>query len=397
MRRAALFAILVRCSPPEETPGGAAEPPVGTTEPEPEPEPDPEPDPDPPITAACDIDPADGQAAIIAAIAACPEGSTVRFPLGASYTVDSAITVEDRVDLVIDGNGATFHNVAPNDDATSPTFALRRATNVTLRNLTVEGSFLPTGGRLGAAGETVRSTNQFNPAVLVYGGQGVWIEDVTANHVWGDGVLVVPSDAVLPGDPGAGSRATDIHVVRLKATTHSRQCVGVADVDGLWIEFSTCVDSWYGGVDLEPDRGVVTHVIHDAHVLDNTFDGYWGYAVAVPTDVDTGQVEGVEIRGNVTLTPPDICFAPVLVVYHEAGTPETPGTTVADIVVEDNVLLTQGDGVSIRDASSGSVRYNTIELTESPTWCGSVADPSVPVRRLGADGVTVSDNMVIGF
>src|SRR5687768_8779685 len=60
----------------------------------------------------CNVAPADGEVAIMAAITACPDRATVLFPNGAKYTQRTTIVVERRKGLTIDGNGSTFTKTA---------------------------------------------------------------------------------------------------------------------------------------------------------------------------------------------------------------------------------------------------------------------------------------------
>ena len=59
-----------------------------------------------PARPVCQLPPTDGEAAVTAAIARCPDGTTVRFPRDAVYHQSAAIKVERRADLTIDGNGS---------------------------------------------------------------------------------------------------------------------------------------------------------------------------------------------------------------------------------------------------------------------------------------------------
>lgn len=65
-------------------------------------------------------------------------------------------------------------------------------------------------------------------------------------------------------------------------------------------------DCWYAGVDLEPDAPGAP--IQDVHVLRNTFVGFNISATTLPKPANTGDTNGVEIRGRKTLTPGDTCM-----------------------------------------------------------------------------------------
>ncbi|MCA1696342.1 MAG: hypothetical protein LC749_17390, partial [Actinobacteria bacterium] len=324
--------------------------------------------------------------------------TVVKFPLNASYTVTDSVFVDNRSNLTIDLNGSTITNTYANTyGAYVPTVKVRLGTNVRLRNGTVAGNFVPANNDMTSAyaGE-LRSNNEYNAGVVVAGGDGVWVEDLTINNVFGDGVLILPSNANLAaGDSGSGTVTNNVHVARVTANVQARQCVGIAAATGFWVEDMTCTNSWYGGVDVEPDPGVTNHIVRNGHILRNTFNTFGLYAVAVPFDAPTGQVDGVEIRGNRTLTYGASCRAPIQTVSLEPGQTPTPSTTIANIVVEDNQVLAQGDGIVMRDVSSGTVQNNRIETNKGPGWCGPPTP--VPVRLDNSANVVVSGNTVIGF
>ena len=361
-----------------------------------------------PASGACNIAPANSATAVSAAIAGCPNGTAtaptvVRFPAGASYTFNGTVFLDRRSNVTEDLNGSTIKNSAPNTYSTYvPTVKIRLGTNVRLRNGTVAGNFNPaTVDMLGAYAAELRSNNQWNAGVAVAGGDGVWIEDLTISGVFGDGVMVLPSDADLAGGaPGAGTVSRNVHVARVTATGQARQCVAVVAGDGFWVEDVKCKASWYGGIDVEPDPGVASHIIRNGHILRNTFDTFGLYAVAIPFDAPSGQVDGVEIRGNKTLTISPTCRAPIQTVSAEPGQVATPGTTIANIVVEDNDVLTQMDGIVMRDVASGTVRNNRIEITRanrSVGWCTDSTNPAQPVRQVNNANVVVSGNITVGY
>ncbi len=362
----------------------------------------------PPSTSVCNIAPANSATAVSAAIAGCPNGTTaaptvVKFPLSATYAFNGTVFIDRRSNLTVDLNRSTITNRAPNTYSTYvPTVKIRMGTNVRLVNGTLAGSFAPaTVDMLGAYAAELRSNNEWNAGVVVAGGDGVWLLDLTINGVFGDGVMVLPSDADLPaGNPGAGTISRNLHIARVTASGQARQCVAMVAGDGFWVEDVKCKDSWYGGVDVEPDPGVANHIIRNGHILRNTFETFGLYAVAVPFDAPTGQVDGVEIRGNRTLTPSPTCRAPIQTVGAEPGQVPTPESTIANIVVEDNQVLTQMDGIVMRDVASGTVRNNRIEITRvnrSIGWCTDSTYPAEPVRRVNSSNVVVSGNTAVGY
>jgi len=184
-----------------------------------------------PTTRACAIAPADGDAAINAAVASCPDGSVIRFPAGATYHQNASIVVRDRSNLVIDGNGSTFISSAPNNKLASvPNWRLFKVRNVTVKNMTAVGNFFPTGPRSLATVNDRFGTCEFNGGFLVNGSDGVWLIDLKAHNVCGDGFGTHRSEYFDYTVPNEMPR--NIHMQRVEAATTARMCDGHIKVDG---------------------------------------------------------------------------------------------------------------------------------------------------------------------
>jgi hypothetical protein len=334
----------------------------------------------------CKINPVDGQAAITAAIAGCPDGSTVLFPAGKTYRQTDKIVVEGRKDLVIDGNGSTFITSAPNDASASmyfarPNWMVVEGANVTVRNMTIRGN-LPSGPR------GIIKGNQYNAGIVIYGGNGVFVNDVSVYSVFGEFVIANPSGFYYGGGALDGEVPTNVRVSRLTGAHAARQCVAVTAAHGFWLEDSTMSDCYQNGVDVEPDVAGVP--LRDIHILRNTISDYYFSALTVPTAYRSGDVDGVEIRGNKTTTPSDTCYPAVLM-----GGVQENSFVLHNIVVADNTLKTLYDGVVENYVGSGRVTGNTITVTVSPNWCGPPR--GVPVRLVSSPNVSVHSNTAKGY
>jgi hypothetical protein len=335
----------------------------------------------------CPIAPADGEAAIAAAIRSCPNGSTVQFPTRSVYHHADAIEVNDRSNLIIDGGGSTFISSAPNTSEVRPSWRLLRARTVTIRNMTVEGNFKSSGPRSLPAVASI-APNQRNSGFAVHGGDGVTITDVSIRDVFGDMVLVVPS-GWTPSDANVGSEIPrNVRIVRLLGTRAARQCVAPTAVIGFWLEDSTLRDCWYGGVDFERDAVGEPH--HDAHVLRNTFDGFNLFAITASFPGATGDTNGLEVRGNKIITPGDTCIAPILVGYY----PDNPNRMLK-VVVEDNEVKALAHGITYDHVEGGSIRNNHVEKTAPDTLCGPPAPQAIKVTN--STNVVVSSNTTAGY
>ncbi len=339
--------------------------------------------------ATCNIAPGDGEVAVTAAIANCPDGSTVRFPRDAVYHQTAEIKVERRVNLTIDGNGSRFISTAPNSDQLDPNWMVVDGVNLILQNMTVEGNFKMDGPRsLERMQLELPSGNHFNGGVMVYGGEGVTVRDVTIQDTFGDGAYAGPS-GILPG--GAGPNVglpRNVRFERLHITRTARQGVAFTGGVGLWLEDSTINDAWYLGVDLEID--VPGQLLQDVHILRNTFDGSFFGAIALPWPGDGRSVDGIEIRENRTLAPPDNCGPQISInAYPDQTVP------VSNVVTEQNDLLTLSRGIIYRSVTSGAIRDNRIEKRPSAAACGDPEEAPTLVPQSPA--VVVEGNTAVNY
>lgn len=336
----------------------------------------------------CDIAPGDGEVAVAAAIASCPDGAVVRFPRGGVYHQAASIKLQGRANLTIDGNGSTFVSNAANNEQFNPNWMVIDASNVTLHSMRVEGNFRMEQPRsLERMQEDFPSGNHFNAGITVYGGKGVTVRDTRIQDTFGDGILVAPS-GILPGGAGANAGIPrDVRLQRLTITRTARQGVAITGGVGIWLEDSYIADSWYLGIDLEID--VPGQPLQDVHILRNRFDGMFFGAIALPWPGDGRSIDGIEIRGNRTLSAPDGCNAQISI-------NATPGqtATVANIVTEENHLLTRSRGIVYRNVSSGVVAANQVERRPGPP-CG---DPdAAPVIVSQSPGVVVDRNIALNY
>jgi hypothetical protein len=327
----------------------------------------------------CNVAPADGEVAIMAAITSCPDGSTVMFPNGARYTQRTTIVVERRKGLTIDGNGSTFTKTGqtPPGDR-HPQWVLLETDDSTLRNMTVVGSWTPPPQRQLFPG------NQFDGAVSVYGGTNIVVEEITTRNNFGDGVLTAPSGLWYEKNALKGQVPTNIRFRRLDIAGAARHCAAPTAGIGVWIEDSKLTNCFYAGIDAEIDAP--REPLHDFHVLRNTIEGYYVAGVMVPNAGATGDIDGVEVRGN-TIGESDTCYPPVLMNDH----PDLPAT-LANVVVADNTIRTGSRGVVV-NRTAGSVTGNRITKTRD-LGCGGA---NVPVAMNNAPGTTVTANMAAGY
>jgi hypothetical protein len=338
----------------------------------------------------CNIAPADGHAAIIAAIDACPNGSTVLFPPHESYTITDRIEVKSRHDLVIDGNGSTFTNTrapTPPTGVQKPNWWLENNTDLVVRNMTVRGAFDASISRPGTP--PVWQNIQWEHGFTVVGGVGIWIQDVAVTNVWGEFVCTQP----LNGIEGSGGEPRNVHIERLTGSGAARNGVAFVGCIDCWLEHSTLSNVFLMGIDLEPD--VPNEFVRRIHIRNVAVNGVFGAPVAIPFKFSPGDIADIEIRGLTMSQSSDICYAAVQIGYPE----QQENTTILHgIVIEDNQFKSKYHGVILKDVGSGSVRNNHIENTaveQSLALCGPPAPEAV--RLASSPDVLVSGNTPMAY
>jgi hypothetical protein len=308
----------------------------------------------------------------------------VLFPAGRTYRQGDFIRVERRRGLVIDGNGSTFVKTSPHSSGTGdigrPNWELLENTNVTLQNMTIRGALAP-----GPRGIT--PGNQFDHGVMIYGGSGVTVRDITVRDVFGDFVATAPSGFVRGGGALGGEVPRNVLIQRVNGQGAARMCIALTAGIGVRVEDSTLADCRYAGIDVETD--VPGEPLRDVKVLRNTISGYYLFAIGIAGPgwgaPNPGDIDGIEIRDNVVATPSDTCWAAV---NAERG-------PISNVAITGNRLKTLNNGVKLQDVTSGSVSANTIEITGNPNLCGPPR--AIPIRLTNSPQVLVGVNTPIGY
>lgn len=338
----------------------------------------------------CSIDPADGEVAIMAAIARCPDGSIVRFPSNRAYHQNNRILIKDRRNLTIDGNGSTFTTSATQaKEEVNGNWVVLRGSNITLQNMTAVGAFDLEPPRSFAKYPAGVSEAHMNFGI--YGTDTVHLTDLKGSRPWGDGVTTGP-DGYLDGSVVTANWrfATNVHVSRVEIEHTARVCFAPTSGINIWIEDSTCRDAWASGLDAEVDTP--TEPLQGLHILRNTFDGYAQGAIFIPIAGEPGMVRDIEIRGNKLISGPDNqCNQSILIGAYPNAT-----NMMQNVVVEDNEIWALTRAIEYNHVSGGSILRNTIHPVPAPVgydangWCSEVrqvivqdstsvtASPSVP-------------------
>lgn len=319
----------------------------------------------------CAIDPGDGEAAIVAALRTCPDGTVetptvVRFPSGRRYLQANRIEVRDRSNLVIDGNGSTF-TITTDGSATKSingNWVLLRGSNITLKNMTAVGSFNLGGPRSLTAESADPGYTEAMMNFGIYGTDQAWLVDVKGFNAWGDAVTLGPAHYVDPTQVGTNSYARNVHVIRMEARKTSRHCWSPTSGEGVWIEDSSCSDAWYAALDAETDNQ--DQPLRNHHYLRNTFDGFNLGGLLIPVPGEIGRVGDIEIQGNRFLTPPDVQCNPTLLVGGYPD-PKTVGKVeFTNVTAAENEFATYARAVTYDHVNGGAIRNNKVRQLVPP-------------------------------
>lgn len=187
-------------------------------------------------------------------IASVPDNSVLTFRRDGCYKVEGPIRMVDRSGLVIDGGGARFRRL----DVVVPPGRVREAggdrifwfvggRDIVVRGLRIEGT-----NRTSDKGEGFGSyvaALELEHGLAFQGVQGVTVEDVTVDAVFGDGIYL-GRVATTPGHPGTPT--TSVRISRVTIDRNGRQGIGIAAAVGVLIEDVKILHSRRAGVDLEP-------------------------------------------------------------------------------------------------------------------------------------------------
>lgn len=287
-----------------------------------------------------------------------PNGSTIRFRRG-TYRIDTAIMLDGRRNLVLDGDGATLRGdgCSPGDSM----FLLGRAranSGITIRDFTLRGAN-PNGGTRSA----FRSGCEHQMGVAIYGSSDVVITDVAISRVYGECVYVAE---------GSGGWARDITFRNSSCSSTGRS--GLAVVAGTRVTVANVAFDKIGMyvLNIEPNssRGGGTYVTF----RDNNIGTYAHAAQFGDNMVCTnGGADGAPIH-HITITRNRVTGGTMRTFMWE------PRNT--DIVFTDNVSTVAADGpvVVIRNADRVTVSGNVQPMRSGrfADFAGSTAVTYVP-------------------
>jgi Putative Ig domain len=258
----------------------------------------------PPASIAddCSTDVAD---ALRSWIMSLPSGTptvvtVVTFAPRACYLVNESLFLRDLADVVIEGNGATFRQVAPTTEnivlaggvapyAGSANVPIAVAvsipiapdiwwfdggSDITVENLIVEGPNTGGGGTSGGG-------TMIDSGIQLYGVQRALVQNNTVKNVDGDFVTI--SGLYEASDGGGGSPSTDVTVVGNTFDISGRQGITPEFVDRVSITGNTFSGVTATSIDMESDNPTGGGCSCNVSVTNNTFSGS-PYLIAALTD-----------------------------------------------------------------------------------------------------------------
>jgi hypothetical protein len=200
-------------------------------------------------------------AALQSFIGTVPDGSVIVFKAGGVYRMDLGIAVENRHNLVFEGNGATLRANGSSGSMWADPFVFygspTTVSDIVIRDFTLQGNNPHTGTAI------YDPSQEGQHGVGVYGGTRIEIANNTIRNTWGDGVYA------------ANGSTQDW-------------------VDGLWVHDNTFA---YIG------RIVFTmNAVRNALLERNTIDMVGGSLMDIEPDLDYQGASNITLRDNTTGT-----------------------------------------------------------------------------------------------
>ena len=270
--------------------------------------------------------------ALKAFILGVPDGSLINFPAAGIYKITSALRLEGRHNLIIDGNGCTLQSasVDPGSELSSLWYERLGGSDIWIKNFVLIGS----SPYPGVFTDGVSPTDGQQQHGVIVGADRTEVSGCTISALWGDGVEV---------NSGMSVWFHDNHVISAGRN-------GVSVISG-------------------------TNVIAERNALDVV----GGFAFDVEPDVVTDSCINVVFRNNTVGT---------WGFEHVFAASNSPKTTVDGIVIDNNIVT--GGSIRTYIDSVGAVRMTHITFTNN---VGKVATTDAPLNFQRIDGLTVTGNV----
>ena len=349
---------------------------TATATPSPTPTAMPTPVPAPPtggIAVPVSIDPSGGSdvaTALQTFVDGVPDGSTIVFQAGGTYSMSRGLVLDGRHDLVFWGNGATIQATGPATLLVSSAFLVQRGSQgITIRDLNLIGNN-PDAGTAAAYHQGLE--NQIG--VAIYGSFDIEIANVTMERFYSDCVYI-------GADGPTWSERVSVH--DSSCSLNGRQGVGIVAARDVTFERDHFDAISLFVVDIEPDlasEGATNVTLSDSSIGSyglSSSGTSWVLAAegAAGSTVSHVAVSGNTITGNPRAGSGDLALG-LTVTVRDRG-PRT------DFVVRDNTSSITMSGPTMQFTGVDGV---TVTGNRQPLSSGELA--IFP----GSDGVTYADN-----
>lgn len=219
----------------------------------------------------------DVSAALNSWIATVPNGSTIVFKAGGKYRLGAAIKPSQKRNLTFEGNGATLVAAGGTTESSSIFWLASNGggnSGIVIRDFTLVGNSTSPGvykaGREGAHG------------VLVDGGSGITITNITVSAVWGDCLYV-------------GGFASGVTFQNSTCRSNGRNGVAIISGSNVTVQGDHFDRSGYTTFDMEPNNS--SESVNGVRFLNNTA-GTWSNSFVSADGAAGSAIANVTISGN---------------------------------------------------------------------------------------------------
>ena len=221
---------------------------------------------------------------------AVPDRSTIVFPAGARFRIEGVLVLNQRNNLRLEGNGARFFALTDGRDAALPAslslsqhwprhrgqFQIIKGTNITLRNLVIDGANPNAGANDGAYVPALEAQAGIDFAGTI----GGLVEYCTITDTYGDFVYI-------------GADAENIRVHGCTMDRSGRQGITVADAKHVHLADNHIYETGRSAIDLETYS--TSFAVQDVTITNNDVGAAHGDFVAAKGG---GDVSDIAIIGN---------------------------------------------------------------------------------------------------
>jgi hypothetical protein len=182
-----------------------------------------------------------------------PNGGVVRLAPNGDYRVEGTIMLNDRHDLLVDGNGARIFATTTGEPGRNQ-IQIRGGSWLEVRNLEIQGAH-PHGGLDGYVREL-----EFQAAITIAGVTDIEIDRVNIHDTYGDSIFI---DRLIEQND---RDTVGVWIHDSTFARNGRQGIAVIDGRDIVIERNRFTDMARGTVDLEPLGALA---VENVHIIDN--------------------------------------------------------------------------------------------------------------------------------